>query len=146
MTYKTLYTAYFKFHNQYLCAITPNPDALNNYVEQHPTAFKEYSLDLKLVTKQLKPRKDKELLNAINYVFKDDDSIRVIKNIRLEKELEIWLTIEAGLYTPTQEWDMFLKENNLLKAWVNGDIQYTIGRFYSEDSRYELPRPKGRSF
>lgn len=137
MTYKTLYTAYFKFQNQYLCAITTNPDALKNYVEHQPKAFKEYSLNLKLVTKQLKPRKDKELLNAVNYVFKDDDSIRVIKNIRLEKELEIWLRIEAGLYTPTQEWDIFLNDNHLLKSWINGNLQYTLGRLYSENSRYK---------
>lgn len=63
------------------------------------------------------------------------ETILTAENVSNVNQLHIWLTIKAGTYEATDDWDLFLKENDLLNDWIDGNLNIVTAYSYHENSK-----------
>lgn len=78
-----------------------------------------------------------ELPEEIRVVFESDEEnvLFKIEHVGTEYQLLTHMAIKNNTFKPETEFELFLKNNNLLNDWIAGKLQGTISSFYKERSR-----------
>lgn len=59
----------------------------------------------------------------------------VAKSVKNKEQLQVWLKVKAGVYSPESDWDKFLVDNNLLNDWIDGKLVIENANYYYESSK-----------
>lgn len=76
-------------------------------------------------------KKIKEFINPDNTEF----FIMTINNVKNEEQLKKVLEIKSNVFEPETEMEKFLRDNNLLKSWVDGLLSGIAANVYYERSK-----------
>lgn len=84
---------------------------------------------------------DNAMLKTIQNNF-NENKVYIAENIRNIKELATWILVSGDNFHCEEDWFGFLKNNGLVKDWINGNLVYTIAHYYHESSKDFGPRHK----
>lgn len=129
-----LKVAFCNLANKKFAILSTDPIFFHEYMNGMSRSLDqiEHTIDIQDII--IKTQKDKTSHKALE-MLDVSETILTAENVYSIEQLHTWLSIKAGTYEAKEDWDLFLKDNNLLNEWIDGEINITTAYTYNERSK-----------
>jgi len=131
----TYYTAFIRNNTSYFCLASLSSQIIDHQVKLLQEIHLHDQLSILKETITTQSRRHKSLHQSVKNNISHQEFLK-IEHVSNKEQLDIWFLIQSDTYIPTNNWDKFLHENDLLKLWIGGKLQCLIGTSYKEKSKH----------
>ena len=129
-----LKVAFCNLSNKKFAIVSSDPTYFHDYMHGMSRSLENIEHNITIEEIVIQTKKNKSVHKALE-VLDVSETILTAENVYSVEQLYMWLAIKAGTYEAKEDWDLFLKNNDLLNEWIDGDIKLLTAHTYIERSK-----------